>query len=717
MAAAGNPLKSLRDEATCSICLSFFTDPVTIDCGHNFCRACIAQCWERPDTDISCPQCRETFRQRTLRPNRQLGNLAEIAKQLSVPAAAAAAAGGLCNAHQEPFKLFCNQDQVLICVICRESQAHRAHRVVPIEEAAREHKEQIQIQLNTLKQEREELLEWKQDGETQSQEYLGKIEAERQKIVSEFEQLRQFLEEQERLLLAQLEELDKEIVKIQDEYVTKLSEEISRLSDLISEIEEKCQQPTSEFLQDIRSTWSRCEKLKSEKPVAVPEDLRERVGVSSQRNVCLQEALKKFKETLPYQLNFLISKAEKEAQAIPDPDLANPCSIVSTDESVLQKYQDTGYLVPQNRFYPAPCVLGCTGFTSGRCYWEVEEKIQVHLKALREEQEKLLGVKATGEGKSQEYLKQTQTERRKIVSEFQQLPQFLEEQERLLLAQLEKLDEEIVRFQNENVSKLSQRISHLSELVSELEEKCQKPASEFLQDIRSILSRCEKGKFQESEKISPELEEQVSGFSQKTIVLLEALRKFKDTLPSALETKRGESLGAHRQANVTLDPDTAHPQLVLSGDRKSVRWGHIRQDLPNNPERFDPEPCVLGSERFTSGRHCWEVVVGDGPYWAAGVARESVSRKGGISHSPEGGIWAVERDWSQFRALTSPATLLPLSRVPSRIRVCLDCYQGQVTFIDADDEVPIFTFPLGSVPGERIRPWLWVWRARLSLCP
>ncbi|XP_039393210.1 zinc finger protein RFP-like [Mauremys reevesii] len=368
MAAAGNPLKRLRDEATCSICLSFFTDPVTIDCGHNFCRACIAQCWERADPDIACPQCRETFPQGTLRPNRQLGNVVEIAKQLSVPAAA----GGLCHAHQEPFKLFCHQDQVLICVICRESQAHHAHRVVPIEEAAREHKEQIQTRLDTLKQEREELLEWKQDGEMQSQEYLGKIEAERQKIVSEFEQLPQFLEEQERLLLAQLQELDKEIVKLQDENVTKVSEEISRLSDLINEIEEKCQQPTSQFLQDIKSTRSSCERLKFETPMAVPEDLRERVGVSSQRNVCLQEALKKFKETLPYQLHFLISKAEKEVQTTLDPDLANPCSIVSTDESVLQKYQDTVYLVPQNRFYPAACVLGYTGFTSGRFYWQVK---------------------------------------------------------------------------------------------------------------------------------------------------------------------------------------------------------------------------------------------------------------------------------------------------------------------------------------------------------
>nr|XP_032630238.1 tripartite motif-containing protein 15-like [Chelonoidis abingdonii] len=313
--------------------------------------------------------------------------------------------------------------------------------------------------------------------------------------------------------------------------------------------------------------------------------------------------------------------------------------------------------------------------------------------------------------------KQTQSERQKIVSEFQQLQQFLEEQERLLLAQLEKLDEEIVRIQNENVSKLSKQISHLNELISELEGKCQKPASEFLQDVRTTLSRCEMGKFQQPEKISPELEERVSGFSQKRIVLLEILGKFKDTLPSELKRKRGESFGAYRQANVTLDPDTAHHELVVSEDRKSVRWERIWQRLPNNPERFDTELCVLGYEGFTSGRHCWEVDVGAGRHWAVGVARESVGRKGEISRNPEGGIWAVER-LDQFRALTSPVTPLPLSRAPSRIRVCLDCDRGQVTFIDAGDQAPIFTFPPGSVPGGRIRPWFWVGPgSRIRLCP
>ncbi|KAG6922825.1 hypothetical protein G0U57_000933 [Chelydra serpentina] len=47
--------------------------------------------------------------------------------------------------------------------------------------------------------------------------------------------------------------------------------------------------------------------------------------------------------------------------------------------------------------------------------------------------------------------------------------------------------------------------------------------------VKLFLSRCEKGKFQQPEEISPELEEQVSDFSQKTIALLETMRKFKGT--------------------------------------------------------------------------------------------------------------------------------------------------------------------------------------------
>ncbi|CAM4653526.1 unnamed protein product [Lepidochelys olivacea] len=202
------------------------------------------------------------------------------------------------------------------------------------------------------------------------------------------------------------------------------------------------------------------------------------------------------------------------------------------------------------------------------------------------------------------------------------------------------------------------------------------------------------------------------GFIGLTIYLF----KMKEKRDNEIRWRR--SVAPIEEANVTLDPDTAHPRLVLSEDRKSVRWGDTRQDLPDKPERFDSRACVLGCEGFTAGRHCWEVEVVSGRGWAVGVARESVRRKGWISLSPEEGIWAVERCEGRCRALTSPETPLPWYRAPSRIRVCLDCDRGQVTFIDAGDEAPIFTFPPGSVPGERIRPWLWVGRgSRLRLRP
>ncbi|CAM5104934.1 unnamed protein product [Natator depressus] len=117
-----------------------------------------------------------------------------------------------------------------------------------------------------------------------------------------------------------------------------------------------------------------------------------------------------------------------------------------------------------------------------------QEKIQAHLKTLREEREKFLGFKEIGEEKSREYLKQIEKKRQQIVVDFQQLHQFLEEHEQLLLAQLEKLEKEITKIQNENITKVSEEISCLSELISELEGKCQKPVSEFLQDVRSTLS-------------------------------------------------------------------------------------------------------------------------------------------------------------------------------------------------------------------------------------
>uniref|UniRef100_A0A452HYL7 Tripartite motif containing 39 n=1 Tax=Gopherus agassizii TaxID=38772 RepID=A0A452HYL7_9SAUR len=131
------PVRSLL---SCPICLEYFTDPVTIECGHNFCWACIRQCWGESETNFSCPQCRETAQQRNLRPNRQVGNVVELVKRLRFQAVTEPEGERVCELHQEALKLFCGEDQTPICVVCDKSKAHRAHTVVPIEEAAQEYK-------------------------------------------------------------------------------------------------------------------------------------------------------------------------------------------------------------------------------------------------------------------------------------------------------------------------------------------------------------------------------------------------------------------------------------------------------------------------------------------------------------------------------------------------------------------------------------------------
>ncbi|KFP60889.1 Butyrophilin subfamily 3 member A3, partial [Cariama cristata] len=143
---------------------------------------------------------------------------------------------------------------------------------------------------------------------------------------------------------------------------------------------------------------------------------------------------------------------------------------------------------------------------------------------------------------------------------------------------------------------------------------------------------------------------------------------------------------------VTLDPDTANSQLVLSRDRRGVRWTDAGQDLPPTPQRFEISCCVLGCRGFTAGRHCWEVEVAEGRTWALGVARKSVPRKGWLEFQPEKGIWAMGRCRNRYRAFTSPITSFPAAGETGRVRVALDYGGGQVAFYLAEREPPIFTF-------------------------
>ncbi|XP_058874454.1 butyrophilin subfamily 1 member A1-like isoform X2 [Acipenser ruthenus] len=160
--------------------------------------------------------------------------------------------------------------------------------------------------------------------------------------------------------------------------------------------------------------------------------------------------------------------------------------------------------------------------------------------------------------------------------------------------------------------------------------------------------------------------------------------------------------------DVTLDPDTAHPELILSAEGKRVRWGETRQDLPDNPERFDRWPCVLGRESFTSGRRYWQVQVGGITWWRLGVSRESAQRNGEYSMTPQQGYWTVEWNGGEFNALTDYETPLPRSLKPQKLGMYLDYEEGQLSFYNVETRSHIYTFTdMEFNPNEKLYPLFW----------
>ncbi|XP_051899524.1 zinc-binding protein A33-like [Pristis pectinata] len=160
---------------------------------------------------------------------------------------------------------------------------------------------------------------------------------------------------------------------------------------------------------------------------------------------------------------------------------------------------------------------------------------------------------------------------------------------------------------------------------------------------------------------------------------------------------------------LTLAPSSAHPRLILSESMTKICVGYLHQQLPKNSKRFLNHICVLGSKRFTSGKHYWEVEVDQGAKWTVGVVNESVSRHEMKDMTVQNGYWVISphaTNWIQslfnFFAQTDRNSKhtehLELQINPTKVGVYLDYRGGQVSFYNADNMSHLYTHS-GSMSG------------------
>ncbi|XP_054851265.1 E3 ubiquitin-protein ligase TRIM39-like [Eublepharis macularius] len=175
--------------------------------------------------------------------------------------------------------------------------------------------------------------------------------------------------------------------------------------------------------------------------------------------------------------------------------------------------------------------------------------------------------------------------------------------------------------------------------------------------------------------------------------------------------------GTSKKVEVTLDPKTAFPTLILSEDRKRVHLGERAKLLPDNPERFKFSPCVLGAEGITSGTLEWVVNVGKAKGWSIGAVQESIDRKSHLYITAKQGFWVLQLTEGEYEVSTTPFTTLFLWKSPQRIKVHLDYDRGILSFYDGDSMEHLFSF---NYPfSERMFPFFQVWDTEipLQICP
>uniref|UniRef100_A0A3B1IKZ4 E3 ubiquitin-protein ligase TRIM39-like n=1 Tax=Astyanax mexicanus TaxID=7994 RepID=A0A3B1IKZ4_ASTMX len=284
------------------------------------------------------------------------------------------------------------------------------------------------------------------------------------------------------------------------------------------------------------------------------------------------------------------------------------------------------------------------------------------------------------------------------VEIFRALVRCIERSQAELLEVMEEKQKAAERQAEELIKELEQEITELKRRDTELEQISH--TEDHLHLLQIYPSLCRPPHTKNWTDVSVNTPLSVESLRRALSQLQEHLTQEMEKIPE-IKLKRIQQYAV----DVTLDPDTANPNLILSDDGKQVKHGDKQQKLPDNPERFSRATCVLGKEGFSSGRFYYEVQVSGKTGWTLGVTRESSNRKGRITLSPEDGYWTVCL-WNEteYEALESPPVLLSLKQAPQKVGVFVDYEEGLVSFYDVEVRSHIYSFT-GQSFTEKLYPF------------
>ncbi|XP_051846679.1 probable E3 ubiquitin-protein ligase TRIML1 [Antechinus flavipes] len=344
-------IEDLQASLTCSICLGFFTDPVTAKCGHSFCKACLSYCTVRAQETLACPECRADINYGSdLVSNRCLQQLSIITKMLRPHLLQTLVGRSICEKHGEKEKLFCEEDHKILCDSCSLAPEHKNHQVLPLEKVVAKGKEKLLETLNILKK-KQEHLQKKQLSVLRTWAKSRKHGLNFKRLLMyEYETMHKFLQDEKILQLQELNQQFRDNLMKFERSKVKLSQEIQNLQQMLLEVEKHLKGTPSEILQDMKGILEKSEKLLVQEPKVVSE------AWTTFPITGLREMLMTFYRDITL-----------------DPLTAHTHLILSEDLRSV-KYTSIPQDLPNNkeRFVYSLTVLGAQTFTSGRHYWEVD---------------------------------------------------------------------------------------------------------------------------------------------------------------------------------------------------------------------------------------------------------------------------------------------------------------------------------------------------------